>query len=68
MYHLGERSVRIREVESSNLFRSTIVKTNSGGQGVNALASAVLSALRLCAWPCLQFSVQPNRHNGGDNS
>ena len=24
MYHLGERSVRIREVESSNLFRSTI--------------------------------------------
>ena len=23
MYHLGERSVRIREVESSNLFRST---------------------------------------------
>ena len=27
MYHLGERSVRIREVESSNLFRST--KTRS---------------------------------------
>ena len=54
MYHLGERSVRIREVESSNLFRSTRL------QGLPAKGK-ILTSVRVFLFPQKLFDSQKRK-------